>query len=87
MIPATPDDNEVYNLDQMIRWKRIDAETCTVTFSDGVTRVFTGQQAAIINAEIVFAVNQYRRFVKATQEAINGGPLVIPADMTGGRAN
>lgn len=78
-----PTDGEVYNLAQIVKWKSVTDDCCTVAFADGATRKFTGDAAAVVRGEIVFAFNLYRQFVAGVQQSAAGPPLIVPPNFGG----
>lgn len=43
---------------------------CTIYFSDGRTAIYTDEASRIINAELHFAINQYRAYQMAVTSSI-----------------
>lgn len=90
IIPFTsPQDREVLNLLQIVRVHQVRPSTdetpgeLEVFLTDGTKRVYTGEAADILLAECLGHQRIYRQAIAAINQAAHGGPLIVPADITG----
>lgn len=88
LIPLiTPQTSEVLNLAQMVRLHVVRTETeggdngseIELYMADGSKRIYTGQAARIVNAEIHFALNTYRQMQLAAQSPLVAADGTSPA--------
>lgn len=86
MIPfATPQTGEFLNLSQIVRTRVIrqndhpQGGEIEVHLSDGETRIYTGDAALVVMAEIGFALSTYRQYQMESTSNIVGADGSTPA--------